>query len=84
MCTMGTYKRRVIYMSDTEWSALDSEAHDRRTTISAVIRHAVHLRDHPGDQAWSKANQTVPLAEREVTNSGFRSRPFTPVPKKGK
>jgi hypothetical protein len=35
---MATYKRRVVYLSDDEWAALETEAHERRTTISALIR----------------------------------------------
>lgn len=64
---MALHNRRVIYIDDDTWAALDEEASERKTTISAVVRHALQMQLHPRDQAWSKANQTVPLAEREVT-----------------
>jgi macrodomain Ter protein organizer (MatP/YcbG family) len=35
---MSTYKRRIIYISDEEWTGLAALAQKRKLTISATIR----------------------------------------------
>lgn len=57
---MSTYKRRIIYVSDIEWSALQERAHERRTTISALVRQAVR---EPDGSAGREVDQR-PTAQR--------------------
>jgi hypothetical protein len=35
---MSTYKRRIVYLSDEEWSTLLAESKARKQTISSLIR----------------------------------------------
>lgn len=38
---MATFKRRVIYLTDDEWTELQELAHERRVTISSLVREAL-------------------------------------------
>jgi hypothetical protein len=98
MWHMTTMKRRVIYMSDTEWSALREVAGKHDQTVSSLIRERVGLlprdgwdetpiekatRDF-GEIAAETENSMIDLAHA-VRGDRFNSQPFTgPIPKKGK
>jgi Arc/MetJ-type ribon-helix-helix transcriptional regulator len=70
---MSTYKRRIVYLSDIEWTALQAQAHERRTTISAVIRQAVRgTDDQAGDRAARHDSQR-PTAQAAARPAATRS-----------
>lgn len=84
-------KRRVIWLTDADWSAIGELASAEGLTVSALIRdrlgqHATELeRAVVADKPWER---TVVYDERRVTTdaqlrevAGFNTRPFTPVPK---
>jgi hypothetical protein len=72
-------KRRVIYMSDEDWAETIRQAKQRETSASAWLRSLV-----VGGRILPQA--FVDEMERIAANPtpGFNTRPFTPVPKKGK
>jgi macrodomain Ter protein organizer (MatP/YcbG family) len=49
---MATYKRRIVYLSDSEWKALAKIAKRRKSTVSATLRDMI-LDPIRGEQmAW--------------------------------
>lgn len=65
---MATQKRRVIYLSDEEWSKAQDEARRRGMTISAYFRSLIGSGEAVGGML--------------LTVERFNTRPFRPVPKK--
>ena len=84
---MAKYKRRVVYMSDDEWGALDKEAYERRTTISALIRGRLRGGvggSEPGGGEPSGGPPQAPPSEAPAPRAARGMpyvQPFTPVPK---
>lgn len=72
---MPMQKRRVIYLSDEEWQGVKERADRMDMTMSAYIRSSL-VGGHVTPLSAEKELRAI--AER------FSSRPFTPVPKKGK
>jgi len=72
-------KRRTIWLSDEEWAILNGIAKDRGDTVSAIIRDFWTIAADPRPAAAAYKDPTVPY-----TGPSFNTRPFTPVPKKGK
>jgi hypothetical protein len=94
MHRMATYKRRIVYLSDEEWRMVGQIAEQRGRTISGHIRA---LLKNWGDSAYkgddlppgillaeASANAAVAIDDMSEAYRSINSRPFTPVPKKGK
>jgi len=66
---MSTYKRRIVYLSDEEWSTLLAESKARKQTASSLIRD--WLRD-----AWTtnppERGSLGPIAPISTTSQAQR------------
>lgn len=89
MWHMVTMKRRVIYMSDTEWSAITEVARNHGQTTSALIREKVGLlprdgwHETPGEKAAHDFGESAAELENSLNEVGhaFQRRDFRPAPK---
>lgn len=99
MHRMTTMKRRVIYTSDEEWADYTQSAALQGRTISGYIRMQMRepLRITLDDRGTIEIDPPQVIGREisidyrveppplEIEGVGtFNSRPFTPVPKKGK
>ena len=74
MHRMTTYKRRIVYLSDEEWATAQTRAQRYKLTISGYFRSLI---------VGGSVTPVSVQEDRERTER-FNSRPFTPVPKRGK
>ena len=88
-------KRRVIWMSDENWAELNRVVErlqtrtkmmglTQRITPSLVILDCLDRGHFRAEREARAAQREWPEDPPPIFEPGFNSRPFTPVPKKGK